>query len=132
MRKTARKTKEAEETAAGRTIADRLTRRARTQTVDLSFEDEDGEFTIVLRTPTRKELDILIVLQGNLQTVDTQDAASKELYRMLDDLTIDPSLDYAYWKEGNYSMDDFIQIFSKLFAAIANQLQEVQTFREDG
>lgn len=131
-RKTARKTKEAAEAAAGLTIADRLTRRARTQTVDLLFEDEDGEFTIVLKAPTRKELDVLIVLQLDLQKLDMQEAASEALFHMLDDLSIDESLDYAYWKEGDYSMDDFIQIFAKLFTAIADQVQEVQTFRENG
>lgn len=131
-RKTARKTKEAAESAVGLTIADRLTRRARTQTVELPYEDEDGEFSIVLRTPTRKELDSLLVIQTNLQKVDTQDAAGEKLCYMLDDLAIDSSLNYAYWKEGDYSMDDFIQIFAKIYTAIADQVQEVQTFRENG
>ena len=131
-RKTARKIKEAAETAAGLTIADRLTRRARTQTVELPYKDEDGEFSIVLRTPTRKELDMLLVIQTNLQKVDTQDAAGEKLCYMLDDLAIDSSLNYAYWKEGDYSMDDFIQIFAKIYTAIADQVQEVQTFRENG
>lgn len=130
-RKTARKSKEAAETAAGLTIADRLTRRARTQTVELSYEDEDGEFSVVLRTPTRKELDMLLIIQTNLQKVGTQDAAGEKLCHMLDDLAIDSSLNYAYWKEGDYSMDDFIQIFAKIYTAIADQVQEVQTFREN-
>ena len=131
QRKTARKVKEAEETSAGLTIADRLTRQASNQTVNLPYVDEDGEYAIVLKVPTRKEYDKILSLQADVQIAGKQDEASDELYHILDDLTVDPSLNYAYWKDGDYGMNALVDILAKLLTTLVDRVQEVQTFREN-
>lgn len=129
-RKTNRLQKQAMENAKGATIADRLTRHAATQMVNLTFTDNEGDFIIELRSPTRKELDKLLKLQNALQDTEKQEKSSIELYTLLDDLCQDPSLDFDFWNEGNYSMEDFIQVFTKLFQEYTDQVEEVENFRQ--
>lgn len=133
-RRQQRQKKTAAENTAALSIADRLTRRAHAQIVELPYEDEDGKFSIEIRTPTRKELDNLLKLQKDLQNTKDpglQEKSGEELYQLLGELCQDPSLGYPFWKEGNYSMEDFIEIFTKLFQGYVDQIQEVQSFRED-
>ena len=54
-RRHGRQVKKAAEDAAGLTIAERLTRRAKEQTVSLELSDHEGDFWITMRQPTRAE-----------------------------------------------------------------------------
>ena len=128
-RKGKRIAKKAAEDAAGLTIADRLTRRAKAQTVSLDLKDDDGEFSIVMRQPTRAEMDELNRLQEAIKEESTQDEANDRLCIMLDQLCIDGSLDYQFWMDGNYSMGDLIAIVQKLFESLVERVKAAQSFR---
>ncbi len=128
-RKHDRQVKTAAETAAGLTIADRLTRRAKARTVELPMQDEDGDFTITMRQPTRAEMDELQRMQIAIQKEDAQDEANDRLCVMLDHLCINGSLDYQFWMDGNYSMEDLIAIIQKLFESLVAQVKAAQSFR---
>lgn len=130
-RRHGRQVKKAAENAAGLTIAERLTRRAKAQTVELLLEDEGGEFTIVMRQPTRAEMDELQRMQLAIQEEGTQDEANDRLCVLLDQLCIDGSLDYQFWMDGNYGMGDLIAIVQKLFESLVVQVKAAQTFRSD-
>ena len=130
-RRHGRQVKQATETAAGFTIADRLTRRAKAKTVELPMNDEDGDFAIVMQQPTRAEMDDLRLMQLAIQDKSTQDEANDRMCAMLESLCIDDSLDYAYWMAGNYDMIDMIDIVNKLFESLIVRVKEAQSFRRD-
>lgn len=118
--------------AVAMSVADRLTRRAKAQTVDLTLSDGVGDFIITMRQPTRREMDDLQKLQNDIQDVNTQDEANKSLCGMLDSLCIDDSLNYDFWMSGNYSMNDLITLVQKLFESLVKQVKSAQSFRKDG
>jgi len=130
-RKHERQVKQAVETAAGLTIAERLTRRAKAQTTELALNDEGGEFIISMRQPTRAEMEELQRTRDELKTEGTQDEANKRLSTMLGDLCTDTSLDYEFWMDGNYGMTDLIDIVDKLFESIVERVKAAQSFRKD-
>lgn len=123
--------KEQADAAVAMSIADRLTRRAKAQTVDLSLSDDVGDFIITLRQPTRKEMDELQELQKDIQDKDMQLEANKTLCEMLDSLCIDDSLNYDFWMAGNYSVTDLIIIIQKLFELLVEQVKTAQSFRAE-
>ena len=119
------------ETAAGLTIADRLTRRAKAQTVELAMSDEDGEFKIIMRQPTRAEMEEMQRMQELITQEDTYDEANDTLCGTLSDLCLDDSLDYEFWQNGNYSMSDLMDVVNKLFESIAVRVKAAQSFRKN-
>ena len=130
-RRKTRQVKKAAETAAGFTIAERLTRRAKEQTVSLELSDHEGDFEIVMRQPTRAEMEELQKLQVAIQDEAAQDDANDRLCYMLEALCIDDSLDYTFWMEGDYSMADMIEIVQKLFESLVERVRAAQSFRKD-
>ena len=130
-RKRGRQVTQEAETAAGLTIAERLTRRAKAQTVELMLEDEGGEFGIEMRQPTRAEMDDLQKMRAAIQEEGTQDEANDRLCSMLDDLCIDASLDFEFWMAGDYDMIDMIDIINKLFESLVVRVNAAQSFRKD-
>lgn len=130
-RKRGRQVKKAAENAVGLTIAERLTRRAKAQTVELTLEDEGGEFGIKMRQPTRAEMDDLQKMRVAIQEEDSQEEANAKLSVMLGDLCIDRSLDYKFWMAGDYDMIDMIDIINKLFESLVVRVKAAQTFRSD-
>lgn len=130
-RRQGRQVKQAAENAAGLTIAERLTRRAKAQTVELMLEDEGGEFGIEMRQPTRAEMDDLQKMRAAIQEEGSQDEANDRLCRTLEDLCLDESLDYQFWMAGNYDMIDMIDIVNKLFESLVVRVKSAQSFRSD-
>lgn len=126
-----RQVKKAAETAVGLTIAERLTRRANAKTIELPMIDEDGVFSIVMRQPTRVEMEDLQKAQEELQNEKSQDAANDRLCMMLDRLCIDESLDYQYWMDGNYDMVDLIDLVNTLFGSLVERVKAARSFRTD-
>lgn len=126
-----RQAKEAEEQAIGLTIAERLTRRAKAQTVELVMQDEDGDFAITMRQPTRAEMEDMQKMQELIMQESTQDEANDQLCATLSDLCIDDSLNYEFWRGGNYSMNDLMDIVNKLFESIVVRVKEARSFRNN-
>jgi HAMP domain-containing protein len=120
-RKRGRQVKKAAEDAAGLTVAERLTRRAMAQTVELTLEDEGGKFIIKMRQPTRAGMEALQKAQIELQIEETQEAANEQICKILDQVCIDGSLDYAYWIHGDYNMIDLSEIIDTLFESIVKR-----------
>lgn len=121
----------AAEDAAGLTIAERLTRRAKAQTAELPMQDEDGDFSIIMRQPTRAEMEELQRLHAGIQDEAAQDGANERMCEVLGDLCIDDSLDMAFWQDGDYSMIDLFAVVQKLFEVLVEQVKAAQSFRAD-
>ena len=128
-RKGKRIEKKAAEDAAGLTIADRLTRRAKAQTVELTLKDDGGEFIIAMRQPTRAEMEELNRLQEAIEEEGTYDEANVRLSEMLGHLCLDESLTPLYWMAGDYDMGDLIAIVQKLFESLVERVKAAQSFR---
>ena len=128
-RRQGRQVKQAAETAAGLTIADRLTRRVKEKTVELRMAGADGDFVIVMRRPMRAEMEALQKSQVEIQDERTQEEANDRMCVMLESLCIDDSLDHEFWMAGNYDMVDLINIVDKLFESLVERVKEAQTFR---
>lgn len=126
-----RQAKKAAENAAGLTIAERLTRRAKAIVVELRMYDEDGDFSIVMRQPTRAEMEELQRIQAGIQDETAQDDANERMCEVLGDLCLDDSLDTEFWRDGNYSMIDLFAVVQKLFEVLVEQVKSAQTFRND-
>ena len=128
-RKRGRQVKQVAENAAGLTIADRLTRRAKAQTVELSLKDEGGDFSISMRQPTRAEMEYLQKTRDEMTVESKQDEANERLSTKLGDLCIDDSLDYDFWMAGNYDMIDLMDLVDKLFESLVERVKAAQSFR---
>ncbi len=130
-RRKERLAKQAADNVASMSIAERLTRRAKQQTTKVTMTDDLGEFIIELRQPTRKELDELLKFQKDIQNPEKETEASEKLYAMLGSLCCDDSLNAEYWAQGNYSLNDLMDIINKLFSRFVERFHEVQKFRQD-
>ena len=130
-RKEQRIVTEQADAAVAMSVADRLTRRAKVQTVQISLEDDLGEFIIEMQQPMRREMDELQKLQTQIQNEKTQVKANKSLCQILGKLSIDDSLDYEFWMTGAYNMNDLISIIQKLFESLVEQVKAAQSFRQD-
>jgi hypothetical protein len=126
-----RQVKNAADDAVGLTVAERLTRRAKAQTVELPMMDEDGDFSIIMRQPTRAEMEELQRLQAGIQDESAQDDANERMCEVLGDLCIDDSLDTEFWQDGDYSMIDLFAVVQKLFEVLVEQVKAAQSFRAD-
>lgn len=122
--------KEALENIKNMTIAERLMRRANQLTTSIIFSDDYGNFEIIMRQPTRKELDELLQFQKDIQKQEKQEEASNSLYFILGNLCTDKSLNYDFWKDGNYNLVDLMEMITKLFNNTAEKFKEVQNFRQ--
>ena len=130
-RKEQRIVTEQADAAVAMSVADRLTRRAKVQTVQISLEDDLGEFIIEMQQPMRREMDELQELQTQIQNENSQVKANESLCLILGKLSIDDSLDYDFWLAGNYNMNDLISIIQKLFESLVEQVKAAQSFRQD-
>lgn len=123
---------EAAGNAVALTVAERLTRRAKNKTIDLPLTDEDGDYNIEMRSPTRKCLDKLLAYQTAIKKPEEQVVANEKICRALDYLCIDESLNYDYWINGDYDVNDLVLIIQKLFENFANIIKEAESFRSNG
>lgn len=114
------------------TTAERLTLRAYDRTEQVLFKDRYGEFNVEVHTPLRREFDTIVELQEELKSGDTKriEKASDTFFHMLHSLCVDKSLNYEYWKNGEYAPMDLITIMEELTAAITKKVVEAQSFRK--
>lgn len=119
----------AEADAAAMTVAERLTRRAKSKTVALTLSDLEGDFIINMRQPTRAELDRLLKYQTAIQKPDEQEDANKKMCFMIGDLCTDDSLNAEFWESGDYAIDDLVTIIQKLFENFVTIIKEAESFR---
>ena len=124
-RKTARKTKEAAETAAGLTIADRLINRAKLQIVDILMRDETGDFDIPMHLPSWGETCELT----QIETMMVDMKGRKHMATLMGSLSVDPSLDYDFWLNGSIGIVDMRLLIEGLTEATQQRIKEVKSFR---
>lgn len=124
-RKTARKTKEAAEAAAGLTIADRLINRARLQIVDIPMRDETGDFNIPMHLPSWGETCELTQIETMMIDVEGR----KRMATLMDNLSADPSLNYDFWLNGSIGIVDMRLLIEGLTTATTERIKEVKSFR---
>lgn len=127
----------AEIQAEGLSIAQRLTRRAKSETIKIPFKDDLGEFFIEVRLPTSAEMDELLNFEkavGAAQASkdpEAQAEAGAKLYKMLADLAVDPSLDEEFFKGGGFLASDLSQIIKEIFLEEEKRIKKVSSFRQD-
>lgn len=120
--------------ADGLTIAQRLTRRSRTETIFIPFTDDLGEFFVEVRLPTSAELDGLMQFEKTISAKKDDpgavDAASELLYQQLADLTTDPSLDKEFFRSGGFLASDLSQIIKEIMLEEEKRITRVSSFRK--
>ena len=124
-RKTARKTKEAAEAAAGLTIADRLINRAESQIVNIPMQDETGDFVIPMHLPTWGETCELT----QIETMMVDMKGRKHMATLMDSLSADPSLNYDFWLNGSIGIVDMRLLIEGLTEVTQQRIKEVKSFR---
>lgn len=137
-RRKARKDTEAKETAADLSIAERLTRASKTDSIIVHMNDEDGEFEIELREPLISER-VLVqrMLSGFGGQSEAQEQAEADLAELLATHSIDPSLDTAFWLRAEFTPTRLQNILMTLLGLSEDRIraaQEViaaQSFRKD-
>jgi hypothetical protein len=89
----------------------RLENRLRHRLVEVKLCDDEGEFTIAVRPMSiveqRRFDDVRLKMKelGPAPTIEQQKPLDDETCKLLALICHDKSLDYAYWKKGDYSAD---------------------------
>jgi hypothetical protein len=101
-------TEETTESLAKTEIMRRLERRLKYRLIDVTLRDDMGEFTLQIRPMSIAEARRLQELRAAMgPTPDPLKAnpLDDEFCQLLADLCYDKSLDFNYWKSGNYGVD---------------------------
>lgn len=118
------------------TVAERLTRRALTDTIRVPFSDDLGEFEIEIRMPPSRELDKFLELQKDIQNAvgagdqEKADTLTAALYSQMEGLTTDPSLTAEYFKDGDFLASDFGQIIKEIMMEEKERTVAASSFRQ--
>ena len=115
-------------------IADRLTRRAKTQTIFVPFSDDLGEFEIELRLPTAAEQDRMVeldhLMKEGVNDEEKIKAATEEIYKTMAALAVDPALDYVFFKSGSFLGSDLGIMIKAVMQADQDRLKATVNFRK--
>ena len=114
------------------TIAERLTLRAYDRIEPVLFKDRHGEFNVDMHTPLRSEYDSIVELQDEIKSGNPEkiEMASDKFFHMLGFLCVDKTLNYEFWKNGEYNPMDMIAIIEGLTTAMTKKVMEAQSFRK--
>ncbi len=120
----------------GMTVAQRLMRAAalRTTTIYVPDDTEEG-IGIEVYVPTRADLDTLLRINAEIRKAgirgdgDQERQLTDELYQMFAALCVDPSLNVDFWREGNYSMGEFMALQDALIETTLELRGEARKFR---
>ena len=124
------------ENAENLTVAERLTLRAGNQRISIPFDDQEPSFSIEFRVPVTSEFDRFLQLKQELLvsakkgSKKGQESATDELYRLLAGLSVDPSLDYEFFKSGLFVVSDFLYIVESLEDETLRRVGQAQSFRK--
>jgi hypothetical protein len=124
------------ENAENLSVADRLTLRAGNQRITIPFDDQDEPFSIEFRVPVTSEFDRFLQLKQDLLVharkgnKKGQESVTDALYKLLAGLSVDPSLDYAFFKSGLFVVSDFLYILESLEDETLRRVSQAQSFRE--
>ncbi len=116
------------------TIAERLTLSALERTIDVPFKDSHGKFTVKMHTPLRSEYDEIVRIQDELMKGENPKQIQKEgdtLLRLIASLSVDDTLDYAFWKDGDYDPMDMIHLMEAITSRMTEKMVEAQSFRKN-
>ena len=119
----------AAEDAAGLTIAERLTRRAKAQTVMITLPD-DEDIIIEMQVPSWGHTCELTQMETLMATKKGHD----RIAGIMDDLCRTPGLNLAFWKSGAIGLVDMRLLIEGLTSEslkYAKQRAAAQSFRKD-
>jgi len=125
-----RQVKKAAEDAAGLTIAERLTRRAKAQTVMITLPDDDEDIIIEMQVPSWGHTCELTQMESLMATPK----GHIHIAEIMDDLCQNPELDLAFWKSGAIGLIDMRLLIEGLTSEslkYAKQRAATQSFRND-
>jgi hypothetical protein len=117
-------------------IADRLTIRALEQKITVPFESEQGIIDVELRLPNLAEFDFLSTFEirwkNYLSKGDGKEALnlSDEMFKIMESLCIDESLNEEFFRAGYISATDFTQLVKEVLVEHRKRSDEVKSFRD--
>lgn len=126
-RRQQRQQKKAVENAAAATIADRLTNRAKTQTVNVPMQDDAGDLNIPMHIPSVGDTYDLTQFEDMMQDQEGRE----RMATMMTDLSVDPSMDYDFWLNGSIGLLDLRLLIEGLTSASLQRMKEVKSFRKE-
>ncbi|RLD18803.1 MAG: hypothetical protein DRI69_09660 [Bacteroidetes bacterium] len=125
-----REANEAAEVEAGLSMAEWLTRRAKLQTILITFPDDTGDRVIEMQIPSWGAVCELTQMEAMMSTKK----GHLRIAEILNDLCMTPSLDLAFWKSGAIGLIDMRHLIEGLTSESLKSTQKViesQTFRKD-
>lgn len=124
-RRRGRQVKQAAEDAAGLTIAERLTRRAKAQNITITIPDDAGDLLIDMQIPTWKDVCELTQMEAMMETLEGQ----ARIAEILGDLCQTDGLDNEFWKSGQIGLIDMRLVIEGLTTESAQRVNQVRSFR---
>lgn len=103
--------------------------------IDVSFNDDIGDYTIHCRPLTWKEQIEVMDLQDQLtKTRDKQQImdSSHELFKLLaypNGICLDPELTLQFWQGGQFAVDVPLVIFSTVLQEGIRSIKDTRSFR---
>jgi len=128
-RKADRIEKKAAEDAAGLTIAERLTRRAKAQTVMVTIPDDVGDILIEMQIPSWG----VVCELTQMETMMASHEGHLRIAEIMSDLCRTPGLDKDFWISGAIGLLDMRLLIEGLTSESIKSVQHVQaaqSFRE--
>jgi hypothetical protein len=89
------------------------------------MHDENGDFDIPMHLPTWGETCELT----QIETMMVDMKGRKHMATIMDDLCVDPSLNYDFWLNGSIGLVDMRLLIEGLTTAATKRTKEVQSFR---
>jgi len=117
-------------------IADRLTVRALEQKITVPFESEQGIIEVDLRLPNLAQYDFIstflqrwknLIAKGDMDGIVQ---ISNEMFKIMDALCVDESLNEDFFRQGYISATDFTQIVKEVLVEHYKRAEEVKSFRD--
>lgn len=122
--------KQAADDAAGLTMSEWLTRRAKAHTVIVTFPDDEGDRSIEMQIPSWGHTCELTQMESMMATTK----GHNRIAEIMNELCQTPSLDLKFWKSGAIGLIDMRHLIEGLTSESlksAQQTQAVQSFRSD-
>lgn len=115
----------AAEDAAGLTIAERLTRRAKAQNITITIPDDDGDLLIDMQIPAWKDVCELTQMEAMMETPEGQ----ARIAEILGDLCQTDGLDNEFWESGQIGLIDMRLVIEGLTSESVQRVNQVRSFR---
>ena len=124
----------AEQAVKGRSVAERLRKRAIDRRITVTFDDPsnpEDPIRVEIHMPTAAEQEILLKCAEDWQGSDPALAktAAEKLIGLVSNLLVDASLTREFWQSGAFAPADFVKIVAAIVSETDREVQEAIKFR---